>query len=62
MLQKISFSDKCCSFEPSVHLSILKNKMHQVCIKILGGMTVFNIDKNQECFLLLLKDHVTLGK
>ena len=28
MQQKISISNKCCSFELSIHLWILKNKMH----------------------------------
>ncbi len=28
MLQKISILNKCCSFELSIHLWILKNKMH----------------------------------
>ncbi len=51
MLQKISISNKCCSFELSIHLWILKNKMSHGFHKILCSTTVFNIDNNQKCFL-----------
>ncbi len=48
MWQNIYISNKCCSFELSIHLWILKNKMHHSFHK---NITVFNIDNNQKCFL-----------
>ncbi len=41
MLQVISISNKCCSFELSIHLRIRKNS---IC-------TLFTIDNTQRCFL-----------
>ncbi len=43
MLEKISISNKCCSFELSIHLWILKNKCITVSTKILCSTTDFNI-------------------
>ncbi len=52
MLLKISISDKCYSFELSIHLWILKkNQCITVSTKICISTTVFNIDNNQKCFL-----------
>ncbi len=48
MWQNIYISNKCCSFELSIHLWILKNKIYHSFHK---NITVFNIDNNQKCFL-----------
>ncbi len=52
MLQKISISNKCCSFEHSIHEN---NPNHDKCItvstKTWSSTTVFDIDNNQKCFL-----------
>ncbi|MDN8907574.1 hypothetical protein Q0O77_14770, partial [Staphylococcus aureus] len=50
MLQKISISNKCCSFELSIHQRILK-KSTTVSTKILSSTTVFNIDNNMTFYL-----------
>jgi len=42
-----SISDKCCSFDIAIHLSILRDKMY-VSTKI---WTFFNIDNNHKCLL-----------
>jgi len=42
MLQTISISNKCCSFELSIHQRILK-KWITVSAKLLSSTTVFNI-------------------
>ncbi len=46
---KIYISNKRCSFELSIHLWFLKNKMYQFPQN--SSTTVFNIDNNQKCFL-----------
>ncbi len=58
ILQTISISNKCCSFELSIHLWILENKMyHSFDKKILVSIytpkniqqtTVVNTDNNQK--------------
>ncbi len=59
---KYFISNKCCSFELSIHLWILKNNMcHSFHQKISCSMTVFNIDNNQKWFIIMIsEDHVTL--
>ncbi len=42
---KKSISNKCCSFELSIHQRILKI-MYHISTKILSSTTVFNIDNN----------------
>ncbi len=49
MLEKIYISNKYCSFELSIYLWILKNKMYH-------GTTDFNIDNNQKCFSVYYYD------
>jgi len=44
MLQKICISNKCCSFEPSIHWRILKSIT--VCTKILCSTTAFKSSKS----------------
>ncbi len=51
IIQKISISNKCGSFELSIHLWILKKKCVSVYTKILCSTTVFNINNNQKRFL-----------
>jgi len=51
MLQKISFSNKCCSFELSIYPRILRGRKGiTVFTKILSSTTVF-IDNNKKWLL-----------
>jgi len=44
MLQKISISNKCCSFELYIHQRIMKKGI-TIYTKILSSTSVFKIDK-----------------
>jgi len=58
MLQKISISNKCWSFELSIHQSILKKICIFVSTKIWSSTTVFNMgDDNRKCFLSIKSSH-----
>ncbi len=51
--------NKLCSFEFSIHQSIL-NKRITVSTKILSSTAVFNIDNNKQCCLSTKSSYVTL--
>ncbi len=67
ILQKISISNKCCSFELSIHLWILKNKMYQFPQKYSAAqlfstlIIIRNVSwaANQH-IRMISEDHVTL--
>ncbi len=65
MLQNISISNKCCSFELSGHQRILTNKMYHSSHKNMKQHNCFQQNNNQKCFLnqhikMISEDHVTL--
>ncbi len=62
LLQRISILNKCCSFEPSIHQRIIKEKCFMVSTKIHNCTTVFNTDKRNVSWAIRMisEDHVTL--
>jgi len=59
MLQKISVSNKCCSFEHFMHQIILK-KCIMISTKILCSAAVFNIDNNKHLVSCASKQHIRM--
>ncbi len=60
MWQKISISNTCCSFELSVQLWILKNKMHHSFHKNIVQHNCFQHWAANQHIIMISEDHVTL--